>query len=157
MFCGSLFSIFACLNIVNMAVILTESKLRKIIRETLAELIPDLMDSSIILVEHLTDTSMYVPKRGGTWKDYWEDQLCRKFPSENTKCDCCGKMTKPHQFVGSHVVDVHNRNMKYIYPLCNSCNSKYGKGKEKSPRFFVNKEYCAQWRESESEILHHEE
>ena len=140
-----------------MAVKIKESKLREIIRETVAEMIHDLMGSSIILVEHLTDTSMYVSKRGGTWKDYWENQLHKKFPSENTECACCGKTTEPQQFVGYHVVDVRNRNMKYIYPLCNSCNSKYGKGKEKSPRFFVNKEYCAQWNESESEILHHEE
>ena len=34
-----------------------------------------------------------------------------------------------------------NKN-QYICPLCNSCNDRYGEGKDDSPEFEVIKSYC---------------
>lgn len=115
------------------------------------------VDNQEILVEHWDGSARYEPKNGGTWKDYWEKKTNRSFPSESTKCACCEELTEPSCFVGAHILEVANKRMKYIYPLCATCNDKYGKGKSESPQFSVKKGDCVRWLKSESKIVHPEE
>lgn len=95
----------------------------------------------IVKVRHWEGSSKYEPRDFSTWKEYWESKSGDKFPCETMKCACCKKDTEPKNFVGSHVIDeLHNR--KYIYPLCETCNDKYGEGKLKSPEFDVKMNKC---------------
>lgn len=134
----------------------TKAELREIASKLGSKTSTGPIGQSKILVEHLQGSSKYVPKDGGTWKDFWEAKLNKKFPSVSAECACCNRKVEPNHFVGSHIIYVKNGKM-YIYPLCDSCNSRYGKGKEKSPRFYVNKEDCAPWSVSESKNVHPEE
>lgn len=110
----------------------------------------DVDDNQELCVKHMAGSSKYVPKDDDSWKDFWERKSNRRFPSRREKCPCCGEMTDADDFVGGHVVDVTNSMMKYICPVCKSCNSKYGQGKEESPAFYVNKADCIRWYQSES-------
>jgi len=108
--------------------------------------------SRSIKVKHMSDTSDLKPKNFDTWKEFWEDAKKGEmtFPNIEEKCACCNKPTDPKDFVGAHIKD---RNGKmYIYPICNSCNSKYGKGKAESPEFSVSKEKCVDFKCSDAVI-----
>lgn len=94
----------------------------------------------IVKVRHWEGSSKYKPRDFSTWKEYWESKSGDKFPRETMQCACCKGDTKPAKFVGAHVIDNHD--MIYIYPLCKTCNDKYGEGKLKSPEFDVKMKKC---------------
>ena len=107
-------------------------------------------------VVHMEDTSRYKPKHFDSWKEFWENAKKGEmtFPTETTKCECCKEDKNPEDFVGAHIREAGNgRGNMYIYPLCNSCNDKYGKGKEKSPTFRVKKEKCVDFHVSDADIV----
>ena len=106
--------------------------------------------SRSIKVKHMSNTSDLKPKNFDTWKEFWEDAKKGEmtFPKIKETCACCKKLTDPKDFVGAHVKD-SNDNM-YIYPICNSCNSTYGKGKAPSPEFIVSKEKCVDFNFSDA-------
>jgi len=113
--------------------------------------------SKNIVVKHLEGSSKYQPKNGGTWKDFWlKNANERKFPIDETKCLSCGNPTKANDFVGGHIVEVANPNKMYICPVCRSCNSTYGEGKESSPEFQVTKNDCVDFTFSDA-IERHDE
>ena len=115
----------------------------------------DLINGTLLRVEHMEGSSKYEPKDGGTWKDYWEKKKSPlTFPTKTTKCECCGEDTAPQDFVGAHIQEVNNKDKRYIYPLCATCNDTYGKGKEKSTTFDVKKEFCVRFLLSEAKIVH---
>ena len=60
--------------------------------------------------------------------------LC--FSTDVNICDCCNKETV--DFVGAHVVSIKD-SKTYIFPLCRTCNSTYGEGKEGNKTFFARK------------------
>ena len=140
-----------------MKITVTESELRRIIANAVKSAPREYFDSLPIKVEHMKGSGVYEPKDGGTWKDYWEKKSNRQFPSKRTKCACCGEMKEPEEFVGGHIVEVDNRRNKYIHPVCEGCNNKYGKGKLQSPQFKVKQGDCVKWLKSESKISRHEE
>ena len=113
--------------------------------------------SEYILVRHIEDSAKYRPKDFDSWKDYWEAKSNRKFPNQNTQCECCKETRSPSEFVGAHIEEVSNSTKRYIYPLCEVCNGKYGKGKEKSPEFKVLKSKCVPFLVDESVIVKPEE
>ena len=103
--------------------------------------------SKWIKVRHLVGSADLVSPVGNSWKAYWEkkaeqDGTYRKFPDKEEKCPCCGELTKPRCFDGGHVVRVDDPDVVYICPVCHSCNSTYGEGKEKSPEFEVREWDC---------------
>lgn len=105
----------------------------------------------VITVKHMENTSQYSPCKYNTWKEYWEAKMePQKFPQRGEICHCCGKLTFPDDFVGAHIEEVNDTNKQYIYPLCKSCNDRYGKGKEESPKFEVKKSRCAVFSKSEA-------
>ena len=117
----------------------------------------DAMNEITIQVKHMEGSSKYEPKLFNTWKEYWEDKMSpMTFPSQKEKCACCQEYTSPQDFVGAHVKEESSNNM-YIYPLCKTCNGKYGIRKEESPVFSVMKAMCADFSLSEARIVHHEE
>lgn len=140
-----------------MTIIISKSELRKLINTAVRNVLKEIIDNQSILVEHMVDSAKYEPKDGGTWKDYWEKKSNRQFPYKRTKCACCGEMKEPEEFVGGHIVEVDNRRNKYIHPICEDCNNKYGKGKLQSPQFTVKQGDCVKWLKSESKISRHEE
>lgn len=131
---------------------ITESQLRQIVSDSIKRVLESL-ENETILVRHMEDSAKYTPKRETSWKKYYENHSEFKFPSVETKCACCGVPTKPKDFVGAHIIEVSNPRKKYIYPLCNVCNGTYGKGKEKSPEFSVQKSRCVVFRLSEARIV----
>lgn len=134
-----------------MIIKMTEEQLVEIIKEIVSLVLTRL--NRTLLVEHMSDSSKYEPRTDATWKDYWERKTKRSFPSQRTECACCGELTEPKDFVGSHVVNVNNRRIRYIYPLCAKCNDTYGKGKRKSPKFYVNVDDCVRWYSRESKVV----
>lgn len=114
-----------------------------------------LKKSSTISVKHMPDSSKYKAKKFSSWKEFWEDAKKGEmtFPTHRTKCECCGEITNPEDFVGAHIVNVHNSREMYIYPLCNSCNSTYGEGKKESPTFDVHKDMCVVFKVSDADII----
>lgn len=109
--------------------------------------------SSKIKVRHVKGSTNQEVPEGGTWKEYWERQSERngtykKFPLYNQNCPCCNILTKPEDFVGAHVERVNNSDKVYICPVCRSCNSKYGEGKEESPVFEVYEWDCVEVKNS---------
>lgn len=117
----------------------------------------DAMSEIKISLKHMEGSSQYEPKCFNSWKEYWEDKMSPMvFPSHTERCACCNQDTSPDDFVGSHIIDEKTNNM-YIYPLCKSCNDKYGKGKVASPSFFVMRAMCADFLLSEAKIVHPEE
>ena len=117
----------------------------------------DTMWVETISVRHMEGSSKYKPIGFDSWKSFWESKMPdHHFPSQTEKCACCKKDTHPDDFVGAHIVCVDNKKM-YIYPLCNSCNVKYGEGRELSPVFEVKKSMCAVFLLSEARIEHPEE
>lgn len=99
--------------------------------------------SPLIKVRHVKGSGDQKSPFGGTWKEYWLEMSRRNgtyksFPDKKTPCPCCGRLTEPEDFVGGHVESVDDPNKKYICPVRNSCNSKYGIGKEDSHEFEVN-------------------
>lgn len=139
-----------------MAIRISESELKKLVTKVVRTVLKEYVDNQEILVKHMVGSADYEPKEGGTWKDYWEHKSNKLFPSQRTKCVCCGEMKEPMDFVGGHVVEVHNRRNKYIHPVCEDCNKKYGKGKLKSPEFKVRQGDCVKWLMSESKKVHHD-
>ena len=135
---------------------LTESELRRIIANAIRNALKECFDNQSILVEHMKGSGDYEPKGGGTWKDYWERKSNRLFPSKRTKCACCGKIKEPEEFVGGHIIEVANPRMKYIHPICKTCNDTYGKGKIESKQFLVKRVDCVRWLKSESKTVRHE-
>lgn len=103
-------------------------------------------------VKHLEGSSKYKPKDYDSWKSYWEGKSGKSFPKEKKKCPCCGSIVPPEHFVGSHVVRIDDSSKKYICPVCDSCNDKYGKNKEESPVFEVKRSNCVEFLVSEAEI-----
>lgn len=96
-----------------------------------------------IVVKHLNGSSKYVPKEVGTWKAFWlKNSNGRQFPEDDTKCLSCGKSKKATDFVGGHIFAVTDSDKMYICPVCESCNSTYGEGKEPSPEFIVTVDDC---------------
>lgn len=140
-----------------MTIKISESELRKMVSKAVRNVLNEYFDSQEILVEHMEGSGDYEPKDGGTWKDYWEKKSSRQFPSKRTKCPCCGEMKEPEEFVGGHIMEVANRRMKYIHPICETCNDRYGKRKKESKQFLVKRAECVRWLKSESKIVHHEE
>ncbi|MBQ9435495.1 MAG: hypothetical protein IJU33_05140 [Bacteroidales bacterium] len=86
-------------------------------------------------VKHLSGSSKWKPKEFESWKDFWLSNKTEDWPKSGTICDCCRE--KKETFVGGHVID--DKEKKYIYPVCDSCNSTYGEGKEESPSFYAQK------------------
>lgn len=120
----------------------------------------EIINSSLVKVQHMEGTAVYQPKDGGTWKHYWETKMrdkSIKFPQYKQECMCCGKETNPEDFVGAHIQEVADKSKQYIYPLCNVCNDTYGINKEPSPYFYVQKEYCVDFVSSEATIAHQEQ
>ena len=107
----------------------------------------------VITVKHMENTTQYSPRNYKTWKEYWEGKSGQHFPTSVGVCACCGKITIPKDFVGAHIEEVENHKKQYIYPLCNSCNDRYGEGKEESPEFDVIKSYCVPFLMSETDIV----
>lgn len=104
-------------------------------------------------VKHLKGSSKYAPKGGGTWKKFWIDKSNgRQFPEDKTKCLSCGNPTNADKFVGGHVFEVANQNKMYICPVCESCNSTYGKGKKESPKFIVTSDDCVDFTYEDAEL-----
>lgn len=112
--------------------------------------IMNLIDGVYIAVNHMEGTADLKPKNAASWKEFWENKLSMGFPSEAEKCACCKKMAQPEDFVGAHIIEVSSKKM-FVYPLCRSCNSRYGKEKEDSPVFIVDKSRCADFSYDESE------
>lgn len=105
----------------------------------------------VIIVKHMENTAEYTPRKYNTWKEYWEAKMKpQKFPQRRERCACCWNFTEPKDFVGAHIEEVGDSNKQYIYPLCNSCNDKYGKDKMKSGVFEVKKSRCAVFSISEA-------
>lgn len=103
----------------------------------------------VITVKHMENTAEYTPRDYHTWKEYWEAKMePQKFPQREERCACCLKFTKPEDFVGAHIEEVDDPEKQYIYPLCNSCNDRYGKGKDESPEFEVKLSRCAVFSKS---------
>ena len=116
----------------------------------------DAMSTVEISVKHMKGSSKYEPKGFNSWKEFWEEKMSPKsFPKQVEKCACCQKDTTPNDFVGSHIREEQS-GATYIYPLCKSCNDRYGKGKEESPIFSVMKAMCADFSLSEARIEHPE-
>lgn len=102
-------------------------------------------------VKHMKNTSKLSPKKHTTWKEFWEIvNSPLTFPDERKACACCGEPTDPKNFVGAHIYEVSSKDM-YIYPLCCSCNGKYGEGKEESPIFKAKTASCARFNFSDCE------
>lgn len=110
----------------------------------------DIVDGLRIAVRHMKGSADLKPKNATSWKEFWENKLSMGFPSEPEKCDCCKLMALPEDFVGAHIIEVSSKKM-FVYPLCRSCNSRYGKEKEDSPVFIVDKSRCADFSYDESE------
>lgn len=111
-----------------------------------------------IKVRHMEGTSKYEPKDFHTWKEFWEEKNhIFQFPQKSTECPCCKIIKDKDDFVGAHIQEVDNPGNQYIYPLCNSCNDRYGEGKEPSPVFEVKKPFCVPFSLSEAKIVHHQE
>ena len=140
-----------------MTIKISESELRKLVTSVVRNVLKEFVDNQSILVEHIIGSAKYEPKDGGTWKDYWEKKSNRPFPSKRTKCACCGEMKEPEEFVGGHIMEVANHRMKYIHPICETCNDTYGEGKIESKQFLVKRADCVKWLKSESKIVRHEE
>lgn len=119
-----------------------ESNEVKDMRKQLDNAYNKLTSNNIIKVKHMKDTAKYRPAKDRSWKEYWERKSGLQFPTSVRKCACCGKLTIPKDFVGAHIEEVNDTNKQYIYPLCNSCNSRYREGNDKSPEFNVIKSYC---------------
>ena len=114
-----------------------------------------LKQNTTISVKHMPDSSKYKPKSFSSWKEFWEAAKKGEmtFPTQKTKCECCGEVVNPGDFVGAHIVSVHNSREMYIYPLCNTCNSTYGEGKKESPVFEVHIDKCVVFKESDAIIV----
>ena len=68
-------------------------------------------------VRNMHDTSDLKPiGLYNSWQELWESKKKRKF----SRCSCVG-CTKPAE-VGAHVRDVYRNGVKYITPLCRTCN-----------------------------------
>lgn len=105
------------------------------------------LSSPLIKVRHVKGSGYDESPIGNSWKDYWlemskRNETYKSFPDTTTSCPCCGMQTKPEDFVGGHVEKVDDSGKVYICPVCNSCNSKYRKGGEKSPEFYVHEWDC---------------
>lgn len=115
------------------------------------------MSIETIMVKHMNESSKYKPIGFNSWRDFWESKMHTiSFPSQVEKCACCEEDTQPNEFVGAHIMQIDTDKM-FIYPLCQTCNSKYGKGKTDSPIFEVKKSLCADFSISEARIEHHGE
>lgn len=99
------------------------------------KLIDKVNQCKIICVKHLSGSSKWEPKEFESWKDFWKSKKGEKWPEGGSVCICCKQ--ERETFVGAHVIDEKGR--KYIYPVCDSCNSTYGEGKEESPSFYAQK------------------
>lgn len=66
-------------------------------------------------VTNMEDTGDDTPDGGGSWKDFWEEEMAREFG------DCSKKGCGNEAEHGSHVQD-KSENM-YIVPLCEGCNN----------------------------------
>jgi len=135
---------------------ITEQQIRKIVEESVKRVLESI-ENETITVKHMEDSAKYKPRHCTSWKQYYENALGVRFPKNETKCACCGNPTKSKDFVGAHIVEVSNPKNKYIYPLCNTCNATYGKGKEKSPEFKVRKSQCVTFKISEARIEYPDE
>lgn len=111
-----------------------------------------------IMVRHMVGTSKYEPKDFQSWKEYWENKKYPfQFPQKSSDCPCCKNRRDKDEFVGAHIEEADNPQKQYIYPICNSCNDRYGEGKEPSPVFEVKKPFCAPFSISEIKPVRHEE
>lgn len=139
-------------------IIITQKQFEAIINEGCKSSLKETLDS-LIEVRHMKGSSIYKPKNYSTWKEYWKAKITNdnRFPTQDESCDCCRKITAPENFVGGHVVEVQNEDKIYIYPICNSCNSQYGKDKKDSPIFKVTKSKCVDFIMSEAIVENDEE
>lgn len=110
---------------------------------------------NVIKVKHMKNTAKYRPANGNSWKEYWERKSGQNFPTADERCACCRKLTKPKDFVGAHIEEAEDPKKQYIYPLCKSCNDRYGEGKEVSGEFDVIKSRCVRFLKSETKIVEH--
>ena len=104
----------------------------------------------IVRVKHLSGSSKWKPKEFESWKDFWKSKKNEKekWPEGKFVCDCCKQ--EREIFVGAHVID--DKGKKYIYPVCDSCNTTYGEGKKVSPSFYAQKSFLVPFNEKTDAI-----
>lgn len=108
----------------------------------------------LVPVNHMEDSSKYLPKKFNEWDEYWEYKTGRKFPKESHICPCCGE--EKDDFVGGHIVDIFNK--EFIYPICRGCNSRAGQSETFRVRYFVaERKDMVKFYRSESRIKHPEQ
>ena len=132
-------------------IIITEEQLRFLVAEERGE---------IVKVWHMAGSDKYKPKKYNSWEEFWKVKRRNStFPSKGSTCDCCKKVIvgKNDHFVGSHVI-TKDKNGKttgvFIYPTCNSCNSKAAKDEKfRGLRFYATSDMLAPVEDGDYELI----
>ena len=70
---------------------------------------------------NIVGSSRDKPRGATSWKKYWEIKTGEKWPSQ---CSICPKLFEKCRGIGGHMYIKSKPNLKFILPICTSCNNK---------------------------------